>query len=174
MIRIETETANDIMAREALLDRAMGTTRALKPSERLREGRLPAEGLSLVARDGDRLVGSVRLWHVAAGGVPALLLGPLAIDPALQGRGAGSGLMQVALNRAALAGHEAVILVGDPEYYDRFGFTGSPTSGLVMPGLVDRRRFLGIELGAGSLKGAEGRVVATGVPDVGAGLRLAA
>ena len=174
MIRIETETANDIMAREMLLDRAMGTTRALKPSEKLREGRLPAEGLSLVARDGDRLVGSVRLWHVAAGGVPALLLGPLAIDPALQGRGAGSGLMQVALNRAELAGHKAVILVGDPEYYERFGFTGSPTSGLVMPGPVDRRRFLGIELGAGSLKGAEGRVVATGVPDFGVGLRLAA
>ena len=162
MIRIETETANDIMAREALLDRAMGTERVLKPSERLRAGRLPADGLALVAHDGDRLVGSVRLWNVGAGGVPALLLGPLAIDPVLQGRGVGSGLMQVALNRAALAGHKAVILVGDPEYYERFGFTRSPTGGLVMPGPVDRRRFLGVELAAGGLRGAEGRVVATG------------
>ncbi len=68
MIRIETETANDIMAREALLDRAMGTERVLKPSERLRAGRLPADGLALVAHDGDRLVGSVRLWNVGAGG----------------------------------------------------------------------------------------------------------
>ena len=65
----------------------------------------------------------MRLWHVEAGGRPALLLGPLAIDPALQSRGVGGGLMQVALNRAALAGHKAVILVGDPEYYERFGFT---------------------------------------------------
>ena len=134
MIRIETETHNDGLARERLLDRAMGADRTLKPSEKLRAGRLPAEGLALVARDGDRLVGSVRLWHVAAGGRPALLLGPLAIDPALQGRGVGGGLMQVALNRAALAGHKAVILVGDPEYYERFGFTRSTVGGLVMPG----------------------------------------
>jgi predicted N-acetyltransferase YhbS len=165
MIRIETETHNDVLARERLLDRAMGADRRLKPSEKFRAGRLPAEGLALVARDGDRLVGSVRLWHVAAGGRPALLLGPLATDPALQGRGVGGGLMQVGLNRAALAGHRAVILVGDPEYYERFGFTRSKVGGLVMPGPVDRRRFLGIDLSAGALRGAEGRVIATGRPD---------
>jgi len=174
MIRIETESRNDVLARETLLDRAMGTARVLKPSEKLRAGRLPADGLALVARDGDRLVGSVRLWNVSAGGVPALLLGPLATDPAVQGRGVGSGLMQVALNRAALAGHKAVILVGDPEYYERFGFTGAPTGGLVMPGPVDRRRFLGIDLADGALAGAEGRVIATGAPDRRAMLRFAA
>jgi predicted N-acetyltransferase YhbS len=173
MIRIESESPNDILAREKLLDRAMGAGRVLKPSERLREGRLPADGLALVARDGDRLVGSVRLWHVAAGGVPALLLGPLAIDPALQGKGVGGGLMQVALSRAADLGHNAVILVGDPEYYERFGFTRAPVGGLVMPGPVDRRRFLGIDLAAGTLRGAEGRVIATGRPAGGA-LALAA
>jgi predicted N-acetyltransferase YhbS len=174
MIRIESESRNDVMAREALLDRAMGVGRVLKPSEQLRAGRLPAEGLALVARDGDRLVGSVRLWHVAAGGRAALLLGPLATDPALHGRGIGSGLMQVALNRAALSGHKAVILVGDPEYYERFGFTRSTVGGLVMPGPVDRRRFLGIDLADGSLAGAEGRVIATGAADPFAGLRAAA
>ncbi|MCB1498246.1 MAG: N-acetyltransferase [Bauldia sp.] len=165
MIRIETETANDVLAREALLDRAMGPARRLKPSERLREGRLPAEGLALVARDGDRLVGSVRLWNVSAGGVPALLLGPLATDPAVQGRGVGSGLMQVALNRAELAGHRAVILVGDPEYYARFGFAGELTCGLVMPGPVDRRRFLAVDFTGRTLAGAGGQVVATGAPE---------
>lgn len=173
MIRIESESANDVLAREALLDRAMGKARVLKPSERLREGRLPADGLALVARDGDRLVGSVRLWHVAAGGRPALLLGPLAIEPDLQGKGVGGGLMQVALSRAALQGHKAVILVGDPEYYGRFGFTCSPTGGLMMPGRVERRRFLGLDLAAGALAGAEGRVIATGAR-VGGGLALAA
>lgn len=174
MIRIESESPNDILARERLLDRAMGAERVLKPSERLREGRLSAEGLALVARDGDRLVGSVRLWHVAAGGRPALLLGPLAIDPALQGRGVGGGLMQVALSRAELAGHKAVILVGDPEYYERFGFARAPTGGLVMPGLVDRRRFLGIDLAKRALAGAEGRVIATGAPDPAVRFRVAA
>jgi len=162
MIRIETETPHDVLAREALLDRAMGVARVLKPSERLREGRLPAEGLALVARDGDRLVGSVRLWHVIAGGLPALLLGPLAADPSVQGRGVGTGLMQVALNRAELAGHKAVILVGDADYYARFGFTRSPTNGLVMPGPVDRERFLAVEFVEGALAKADGPVMATG------------
>jgi len=165
MIRIETETANDLLAREALLDRAMGPHRRLKPSERLREGRLPAAGLALVARDGERLVGTVRLWNVSAGGVPALLLGPLATAPEVQGRGVGSGLMQVALNRAELAGHTAVILVGDPEFYVRFGFAGDLTNGLVMPGPVERRRFLAVDFARGVLSSANGPVIATGAPD---------
>ena len=174
MIHIDSETPNDIPAREALLDRAMGAGRVLKPSERLREGRLPADGLALVARDGDRLVGSVRLWNVSAGGIPALLLGPLAADPSVQGRGVGSGLMQVALNRAELAGHRGVILVGDPEYYARFGFSGDGTGGLVMPGPVDRRRFLAVEFADGCLGRAEGRVVATGALASTAGFLRAA
>ena len=165
MIHIDLETPNDVLAREALLDRAMGVERVLKPSERLREGRLPAEGLALVAREGDGLVGSVRLWNVSAGGIPALLLGPLAADPAVQGRGVGSGLMQVALNRAELAGHRAVILVGDPGYYARFGFTAAATGGLLMPGPVDRHRFLAVEFAKGALAGAGGMLVATGEVD---------
>lgn len=163
MIHIATERPTDVAAREALLDRVM-PERFLKPSERLRAGRLPAQGLALVARDGGRLVGSVRLWNVAAGGRPALLLGPLAVDPDAQGKGVGGGLMQVALARAADAGHGGVILVGDPEYYERFGFTADPASGLVMPAPVERRRFLGIELASRALLGAAGRVVATGEP----------
>ena len=175
MIRIETESAGDVPARELLLDRVMPDSRHLKPSERLREGRLPAAGLALVARDGDRLVGSVRLWHVSAGGVPALLLGPLAVAQDLQGRGVGAGLMQVALNRAELAGHKAVILVGDPEYYARFGFVGDLTRGLVMPGPVDSRRFLAVDFTGRALNGAGGRVIATGVADRAlAGLAAAA
>ena len=156
MIHIADEQPFDVAAREALLDRVMGRERVLKPSERLREGRLPAPGLALVARDGDRLVGSVRLWNVVAGGREALLLGPLAVERGLQGRGAGAGLMQVALSRASLAGHKAVILVGDPEYYQRFGFAASPVSGLVMPGPVERRRLLGLELAPAPLVRASG------------------
>ncbi|KAB2867489.1 MAG: hypothetical protein F9K43_14285, partial [Bauldia sp.] len=56
MIHIADEQPFDVAAREALLDRVMGRERVLKPSGRLREGRLPAPGLALVARDGDRLV----------------------------------------------------------------------------------------------------------------------
>src|SRR5438045_1746808 len=122
MIHFATEAPAEAGAREALLDRVMGRERVLKPSERLRRGREPARGLALVARDGGELVGSVRLWHVDAGGKPALLLGPLAVDPSVQGEGVGASLMRLAIARAGMIGHRGIILVGDPEYYDRFGF----------------------------------------------------
>jgi len=140
----------------------MGAGRRLKASERIREGRLPSRGLAFVARDNGRVVGSVRLWDVEAGGRRSLLLGPLAVEPGAQSRGLGSGLMQVALNRAALAGHASVILVGDPEYYERFGFAADPARGLIMPGPFERRRMLGLELADGALSGAEGVVIGTG------------
>lgn len=173
MIYIDNEAPGDTGAREALLDRAMGPERHLKPSQRLRTGRRPADNLALVARDGGELVGSVRLWHVAADGRDALLLGPLAVDPTLQGVGIGATLIRVALARAAEQGHQAVILVGDPEYYERFGFAADLTAGLVMPAPVERRRFLGLELQPGALAGAFGRLTATGV-ETAAPLPLAA
>lgn len=164
MIRIRDEIAADIPAREALLDRCLGERRTAKSSERLREGRLPAEGLALTAERDGAVVGTVRLWHVAANGVPALLLGPLAVEPALQGEGLGKALMREALWRAACRGHGAVILVGDASYYARFGFEPGLTRELAMPGPVERARFLAIELHAGALSGARGLLVATGEP----------
>ncbi len=164
MITFGSEAPADVGAREALLDRVMGRERLFKPSERLRRGRAPARGLSLVAHDGGDLVGTVRLWHVEAGGVPALLLGPLGVDCRYQGTGVGAGLMRLALTRAATLGHTGVILVGDRPYYERFGFSPSPTEGLLMPAPVDRGRFLGLELAEGGLAAASGLVVAAGEP----------
>lgn len=160
MFGIVEEAPGEAGAREALLDRVFGPARFAKTSERLREGRLPE--LALVARDGDALVGTLRLWAVQAGayadgkGCPALLLGPLAVDPARQGEGIGERLMRSALNRAAVAGHGAVLLVGDAPYYARFGFSTELTGDLQMPGPLERHRFLGHELRAGALKGAGG------------------
>ena len=162
MVHLDTERPSDFAAREALLDRVMGRARVLKPSERLRRGHLPAPGLSLVARDGRKLVGTVRLWNVKAGDIPALLLGPLAVDQEAQSEGVGSALMKLAVARASMIGHTGIILVGDPEYYERFGFSAERTSGLIMPAPVERRRFLGLELAPRSLIGANGLIVATG------------
>jgi predicted N-acetyltransferase YhbS len=165
MTEIRDEIASDIPAREVLLDRCLGERRTAKSSERLREGRLPAQGLALTAERDGVVVGTVRLWHVEAGGVPALLLGPLAVAPDLQGEGLGKAIMREAIWRAACRGHGAILLVGDAAYYERFGFSADLTRDLAMPGPVERERFLGLGLRAGALLGATGILCATGALD---------
>jgi predicted N-acetyltransferase YhbS len=162
---IQAETRFDIAARERLLDAAFGPARRAKTCERLRESRLPAEGLAFTARAGGRLVGTIRLWDITAGGVPALLLGPLAVDADHEGKGVGSGLMRHALAQSVRLGHKAVLLVGDAPYYARFGFGRAPTTNLLLPGPVDLARFLALELESGALANAHGLVVPAGRRD---------
>jgi predicted N-acetyltransferase YhbS len=165
MVTITPEAAADHPARETLLDRAFGKAqRRRKTSERLREGRLPAEGLTFVARNRrGRLIGTLRLWDITAGSAgPALLLGPLAVDCAYQKRGIGAALMHHALAEAKRLGHKAVLLVGDAPYYGRFGFARDSVEELSLPGPVELERFLGLELDAGALQGAQGMIAASG------------
>jgi predicted N-acetyltransferase YhbS len=165
MVTIRTELPSDVVFRERLLDKAFGKTRLRKTSERLREGRLPAQGFAFTAVDAKgRIVGTVRLWSIIAGSAgPSLLLGPLAVDAKAQGQGVGRALMEHALNSAKVHGHDSVLLVGDAPYYSRFGFGVAHTRSLHLPGPVDRARFLGLELTPGALDGAEGLVSAAGV-----------
>jgi predicted N-acetyltransferase YhbS len=111
-----------------------------------------------------RLVGTVRLWHVSAGGVPALMLGPLAVEASSRQLGVGAALMARALAVAKARGHRAVILLGDAPYYARFGFSAAKTGELTLPGAFERDRLLGLELREGGLDGAWGMIAATGRP----------
>jgi predicted N-acetyltransferase YhbS len=161
MVTIRHELAGDVEEREELLDVSYGPVRFGKTSERLRKGRLPE--LSLVAGDGPRLVGTVRLWRIAAGpGLPALLLGPLAVAPAYRNRGIGARLVRQALREATRRAHRAVLLVGDAAYYGRFGFSSAKTGALRLPGPYERHRLLARELAPGALEGACGLVSARG------------
>lgn len=162
---IRHETPADVAARERILDTCFGQARFRKTCHRLRVGRRPADGLALVAERDGALAGTIRLWKVEAGGRPALMLGPVAVDPALQNAGLGTGLIRAALARARALGHEAVLLVGDAAFYERFGFTQHATEGLYLPGPYLRERFLALELAPGALAGAAGPVVATGEPE---------
>jgi predicted N-acetyltransferase YhbS len=159
---IRAERAADVAMREALLDASFGETRHGRTCQRLRDGRAPAAGLALSAVREGTLVGTVRLWHVSAGGRPALVLGPLAVDPACRELGIGAALMQQALAAARARGHSAVILLGDAPYYARFGFTGEKTGALSLPGPFERDRLLAVEFTDGALDGAEGMIVPTG------------
>lgn len=167
--RIDRENPGDVLARERLLDVAMGPDRRRKSSEAIRRNRVPAEGLALVARDeGGHIIGTVRLWNIQAGitpggrAVPALLLGPLAVDAAHEGKGIGGALMRAAILEAKKLGHGAILLVGDAPYYERFGFSTDKAATLIMPGPFERHRFLGLELREGWLEGAAGIIVPTG------------
>lgn len=163
MVTIRHERPADIIARETVLDRAFGASRHEKPSQRLRDGRAPARGLSFVATEHGRIVGTVRLWNVMAGGRAALLLGPLAVAPEAQSRGIGAALMGRALAEARRLGHQAVLLVGDVAYYGRFGLSAEKTDRLTLAGRHDPR-LLALELVPGALDGAAGVLQATGEP----------
>ena len=159
---IRDERASDVAARETLLDACFGEGRHMRTCQRLRDERAPAEGLALSAVRGRTLAGTLRLWHVSAGGVPALMLGPLAVDPDCRDFGIGGALVKHALTLAQARGHGAVILLGDAPYYARFGFSTQKTAELALPGPFERDRLLAIELRDGALDGAWGMIVPTG------------
>jgi predicted N-acetyltransferase YhbS len=165
MISIRKERPPDAAAREALLDEAFGKRRWRKSSQRLRDGRTPAEGLAFVATDGKRVIGTARLWTLVCDtGEPALLLGPVAVAPDCRNRGVGAALVRRAIADATRLGHRAIVLVGDPPYYGRFGFSAEKTAALRMPGPFERHRLLARELVPGALDGARGLLRAAGEP----------
>jgi predicted N-acetyltransferase YhbS len=160
---IRGERASDVLVREALLDASFGDNRHLRTCQHLRDGQAPAEGLAFSAVRQGRLIGTVRLWHVSAGGVPALVLGPLAVDPSCRKLGIGAALVRRALAAAKARGHGAVLLLGDAPYYGRFGFSARKTGELRLPGPFEPDRLLALELRESALDGAWGMIVPTGV-----------
>jgi predicted N-acetyltransferase YhbS len=169
---IRAERSSDVAARETLLDTCFGDDRLARTCQRIRDGRLPAEGLAFSAVVKGKLVGTVRLWHVSAGGRAALVLGPLAVDPSCQKFGIGAALMHHAIGEAGRLGHSAIILLGDAPYYARFGFAAAKAAELHLPGSFERERLLGLELTSGALERAWGMIMPTGKPAVTArGLR---
>lgn len=155
---IRPESPADADAVERLHERAFGPGRFARTAYRIREGAPHRLDLSFTALVGSLLVGSVRLTPVTAGDVPALMLGPLTVDPAFESRGIGRALIERALDAARVAGQGLVLLVGDEPYYSRFGFKRLPPGRLAMPGPVDPDRLLAAELVEGALGHARGAV----------------
>ncbi len=156
---IRPESPLDEDAIERLHDRAFGPGRYARTAFRLREGGGAATPeFCFSALVGTLLVGSIRLSPVMAGAAPALILGPLTVDPSFENVGIGSALMRRALESATSGGETLVLLVGDEPYYRRFGFARVPDGQLALPGPVNPARFLAAELAPGALAGAKGMV----------------
>ena len=159
---IDEAQASDQPAIEHLLDLSFGIARRTKTSYRLREGNHAVDELSLVIRDGQvGIAGAISFWPLRIGvkGMPALLLGPLAVHPERQNLGIGLALMQEGLARAKKLGYRLAILVGDLPYYARVGFQKLPRGLLQMPGPTDSDRFLYLEIVPGALAGVSGMVL---------------
>jgi len=157
-LTIMPETPEDAAAIERLHERTFGPGRYAKTAYRIREGGPHALALSFTARIGTLLVGSVRLTRIRIGETPALLLGPLTIEPPFRDRGIGLALIKRALEQARAQGHKLVVLVGDEPYYARGGFKRIPHGRAVMPGPVDPERLLIAELVAGAFDGVAGPI----------------
>jgi predicted N-acetyltransferase YhbS len=155
---IAPETAEDAPAAEALVDRAFGPGRLAKAAERLREGNHFVPELSFVAREDGQLLGTVRLWPVRVSQRPALLLGPIAVDPDARRRGLGAALAERACEAAAEAGHELVVLVGDLGFFERMGFERLEPGRVRMPGPADPQRILVKALKPGAAEALEGLI----------------
>ena len=158
-ITILPETEDDALAIERLHERTFGPGRYARTAYRIREGVGHDLALSYTARIGTLLVGSVRLSPVRIGTTPALLLGPLTIEPPFRDRGIGLAMMQRALADAKTRGHRLVILVGDEPYYARVGFKRIPRGRVKMPGPVDPARLLVAELAEGAFEAVSGPVL---------------
>jgi predicted N-acetyltransferase YhbS len=157
-LTIMPETAEDALAIERLHERTFGPGRYAKSAYRLRERRGHRLELSFTARIGTLLVGSVRLTAIRIGATPALLLGPLTVEPPFRERGIGYALIERALAEAKGNGHRLVVLVGDEPYYSKAGFRRIPKGRATMPGPVDPARLLVCELADGAFEGVSGAI----------------
>jgi len=157
-LTILPETAKDAQAIERLHERTFGPGRFALSAYRLREHVDHLLDLSFTARIGTLLVGSVRQLPITIGDTPALMLGPLTVEPPFRGRGVGRALLERALGDARARGHRLVVLVGDEPYYSSVGFKKIPKGRAIMPGSVDPDRLLVAELVDGAFDNVSGAI----------------
>lgn len=138
---------------EQLLDAAFGPDRHARTAYRIREGTSALDTLSFAALDDDDyLVGTIQLWPVALtdpGGRPhpMIMVGPVAVMPGRQGEGFGKALMAASLGAIDEGFEQGAaplpqVMIGDPDYYDRWGFVSNGTGGWHCPGPFERHRLL--------------------------------
>ena len=132
---------------ETLLDDAFGADRHGRTAYLLRPDTKAIGALSFALTDTDKILGTIQCWPVHIGSAKLVLIGPVAVSTALQGTGLGTALMEACLQAAALCGEPAMVMIGDPEYYGRFGFSSTATAGWTLPGPWEARRLLARNLG---------------------------
>ena len=151
---------------ETLLDRAFGADRHARTAYKVRGSARAVPALSFGAVADGALIGSVQCWPVLLSGddgvaYPLVMVGPVAVTPERQRTGLGLALMNRALAAADTDGSgERLMLIGDPEYYGRFGFSAERTARWRLPGPVERHRLLARGAGVPDVAGDLGPALA--------------
>lgn len=134
---------------EQVLDTAFEPERRQRTAYKVREGTEWLPGLSFAALDeNDMLAGTIQCWPVSLTDTqgrahPMIMVGPVAVLPGLQGKGYGKALMTAALTAIDPRAPLPQVMIGDPEYYERFfGFSNAHTGGWKLPGPFEQRRLL--------------------------------
>jgi predicted N-acetyltransferase YhbS len=153
---LAAERPEDAVAVNALIDAAFGPGRYAKAAERLRENNHLLADLSFTAHAGGVLAGTVRMWPIHVGERPVVFLGPIAVEPSWRSRGLGAALVRKACEATQAAGHDLILLVGDPPFFGPLGFSMVPAGQVLMPGAVDPKRLLAKALVPGADRGLEG------------------
>ncbi|HEV7309523.1 N-acetyltransferase [Ensifer sp.] len=151
-----TEDASHDAAIEIINEEAFGPGRFARAAARIREQGTHDRSLSFICADHGETIASVRMTPVFAGSVKGHLLGPLAVRPSHKNMGIGRELVRIAVEAARRNGSEAVILVGDPPYYQPLGFEKVRYAALEFPGPVDPARVLVVPMVAGVHAGLSG------------------
>ena len=156
---ISEETEADFLVIAALTRTAFGGEYEVELIQKLRAAGLAI--VSLVAIEEGSIVGHILFSELAVElngrTVKSAALAPMAVLPERQRQGIGSKLVETGLRVLRNRGYEAVIVLGHPDYYPRFGFLPSLTACLVAP--FSGKAFMGLELVHGSLSGSRGSVI---------------
>ena len=161
-LRLLLEAKKDKIGVEQLLDLVFTPKRKLLSSYQLRGPANKVNKLSLVIKDPfNSTVGSIRFWNIRIDGHSSrgLLLGPLAIHPIYQSEGLGEKLVLNSIGKAAAHNWNWVILVGDIDYYSKFGFSKKPTRGITLGDGLDDARLLGLDINESFLNEAIGILI---------------
>jgi predicted N-acetyltransferase YhbS len=139
---IRLERSDDATEIDNLHSVTFGPGRYTKSAYRYREKRDHLIDISFVLVDKNQIIGSVRYWEILVNNAPALLLGPIVINPDYRGRGYGAKLIDYSVNKCNEANHNIIILVGDLSYYSKVGFKRMLGKEITFAGPVNNDRVL--------------------------------
>jgi putative acetyltransferase len=150
MIKYRPEKDNDHDAIFEINHLAFPEDNEARLVDMLRESDSYVDGLSIVAEKDGEIVGHILFTKLtiesSEGKFTALSLAPIAVKPNFQRQGIGSGLIKEGIKACKSLGYGAIIVVGHPEYYPRFGFSPAREKGLETPFPVPDEAFMVYEI----------------------------